>query len=244
MKRWLLAVPVLVALLGAYLLGGASGPRPAVAATPSPSSDGIVVDGVGRTAGVPDVLRASLGISLTRPDLGQALADAARQVQLVREALRRDGVAERDLQTSQVSLYPSYDRKGRRDGYAVSEELTAKLRRLDRAGRTLSRALLAGGTAATLGGVSFTLEDNGRLLVAARNAAFADAKAKAQRYADLAGRPLGAVQLVSESTATPQVLQGFAASLAAKSADRVAALPIDPGTSALSVSVTVRWSMR
>ncbi|MCW2598278.1 MAG: hypothetical protein JWM02_107 [Frankiales bacterium] len=140
-----------------------------------------------------------------------------------------------------MSVYPAYDNKGRRDGYSVSETLTAKLRDLKKAGKTISNAVLAGGNSATLQGVSFALEDNVALLGKARDAAYAQAKDKALRYAGLSGRQLGEVQLVTESTSAPQDLsraKGFAAGPAGS------AVPIDPGSSQVSVSVTVRWALR
>ncbi len=86
------------------------------------------------------------------------------------------------------------------------------------------------------------------LLKQARDNAYADADAKdkAQRYAQLSGRTLGDVQLIAESTQAPQQLPAALDSFRSLSpaAAKVADAPLDAGSSQVSVSVTVRWALR
>jgi uncharacterized protein YggE len=240
MKR--LLVPLALVALAAFVLVGGRSPqqRTAVAADVPTTTNGVVVDGVGKVSGTPDVLRVTLGVSVHRADVSSAMTAAHARQEKVRAALVHRGVAVRDLQTSDVSIYPDYDNKGRRSGYVVTETLTAKLRHLDTAGRAITDAVTAGGNEAVLQGVSFSLEDNAALLEQARDDAYADARAKAERYAHLSGRSLGDVQLVAE-TADPAQARPvpYAAAMPAKSS-----LAIDPGTSDVTVSVTVRWALR
>jgi uncharacterized protein YggE len=245
-NRTLLVAPLVVAsVVGAFLVGGGRTTRVAVAADTPTSTSGIVVDGLGKVSGTPDVLRATLGVSVRRDDVSTALRDANALQNSVRAALKKDGVAAKDLQTSDVNISPSYDGKGKRDGYVVSETVTAKLRHLDNAGKAISDAAMAGGNSATVMGVTFALEDNAALLGQARDAAYADAKAKAQRYADLSGRALGKVQLVTETVSPPQELYQYGKALAtAGRAGAASPVPIDAGTSQVSVSVTVRWALQ
>lgn len=240
----LLAVPIALALTGAYLVGTVHQPGVAAADTSSGSgSQGVIVSGLGKVSGTPDVLRLQVGVQVHRTDVSSALRDANTLQGRVRNALRHDGVDTKDLQTSEVSLSPSYDGKGHANGYDVSEQVTAKLRDLAKAGQTISDAVQAGGDAARLQGVSFALEDNAALLQQARDAAYGDAKAKAQRYADLSGRELGQVQLVSEQAPTGD--QPVPRAMALDSLGTAgSAVPIDAGQSQVSVSVTVRWSLR
>lgn len=230
------------AAVGVTLLGGGGSPPAAVAADVPTSANGVVVDGLGRTSGTPDVLRITLGVSVHRSDVSSALKAASARENRVRASLRKHGVAAKDLQTSEVSVNRDYDNRGRPDGYRVTETLTAKLRDLARAGRAITDAVDAGGKEALVQGVSFSLEDNEALLSQARDAAFADARAKAERYAQLAHRSLGEVQLVSE-TATPQVPPYPYRDGVALSATK-GAVPIDPGTADVTVTVTVRWALR
>ena len=84
---------VVVAIAGAFLFGGGSTLKVAVAADPPAATSGVHVDGPGKTTGTPDVLRVVLGVTLRRPDVSAALADVnARQTRL-RDALKRAGVA-------------------------------------------------------------------------------------------------------------------------------------------------------
>src|SRR3954447_6513991 len=133
-----LATPaVALAVAGAFLFGGGSA-HPAVAAAPPSSTNGVVVDGVGKVCGTPDVLRVTLGVSVRRADVSSALGAANTAQDRLRRSLLHDGVQKADLQTSDVSVYPAYDNHGHRDGYSVGETLTAKLRDLRKAGSVMS----------------------------------------------------------------------------------------------------------
>lgn len=236
-------VATVVAAVAVVLVfgGGAPRQRAAVAADVTPTANGIVVDGQGRTTGTPDVLRVTLGVSLHRSDVTKAMNAANARQNKLRAALRRDGVAAKDMQTSDVSIGRDYDRRGRPSGYRVTETLTAMLRDMAKAGRAISDAVTAGGNETQLQGVDFSLEDNKALLGQARDDAFADARDKAERYARLAGRTLGEVQLVAE-TSTPVYPGRYAMALSAGSV--AAPVPVDPGTAAVNVTVTVRWALR
>ena len=245
MKRSFVAVPVVLVLavvaVAAYLLGGARPPTAAVAATTTASNDGVVVDGTGKTVGVPDVLRLTLGVSGSGGDVTSALNTVNAQIARVRAQLRKDGADGNDIQTADVNIYPTYSKKGRR--YQVSEQLTAKLHNLKTAGRAISNAVAVGGPGLSLQGVSFSLEDNEALLNKARDEAFADAKQKAERYAHLSGASLGKVSLVTESVLSPPVAYDKQVFRGALTAATDASVPLYAGTSDISVSVTVRWAL-
>ena len=238
----LLAIPLAALVAAGYLVGTVRQPQRAAAEATDPAQQGVVVSGLGKVTGTPDVLRVQLGVEIRRADVSSALRDANNVQSRVRAAVRRDGVDPKDMQTADVSLYPSYSNKGVPNGYTVNQSLTVKLRNLSRAGSTIGDAVEAGGNAARVQGVSFALEDNAALLEKARDAAYGDAKKKAQRYADLSGRSLGPVELVSEQVpegAQPMKYAGDAMA----AAPMASSVPIDAGQSQVSVSVTVRWSL-
>ncbi|MCU1672748.1 MAG: uncharacterized protein JWN77_861 [Frankiales bacterium] len=239
-----LAVPLALALAAGVAVGTLHAPGPAVADSGDPAEQGVVVGGLGKVSGTPDVLRLQLGVELRRADVSRALRDANAVQGKVRKAVRDAGVADKDVQTSDVSLYPAYDNKGKPNGYVVSESMTVKLRDLAKAGKTIGEAVEAGGNAARVQGVSFALEDNAALLEKARDAAYADAKRKAERYADLSGRPMGRVELVSEQVPQGPQPMPYAQLAAGAPAADMASVPLDAGQSQVSVSVTVRWALR
>jgi uncharacterized protein YggE len=244
MRRVALLVIPLAAVVGAgYLVGSVRAPSPASATSSDPADQGVVVSGLGKVSGTPDVLRVQLAVQVRRADVSAALRDANTIQNKVRSAVRADGVDAKDMQTADVSLYPSYTNKGVPNGYMVNESLTVKLRNLARAGKTIGDAVIAGGNAARVQGVSFALEDNAALLDQARDAAYGDAKKKAQRYAELSGRTLGQVELVSEQVPDAAQPMPYARDALASAAP-AQSVPLDAGQSQVSVSVTVRWSLR
>jgi uncharacterized protein YggE len=91
--------------------------------------------------------------------------------------------------------------------------------------------------------MSFDPRDDADLLASARAAAFADAKTKATQYASAAGRNLGPVTRIDETVnnTTPMPMMGDRAPAAAGMS--TPAVPIDPGTSKLSVNVTVVFGL-
>jgi uncharacterized protein YggE len=240
----LLVVPLVAVVAGGYLVGTVHQPGTAVAdSAADPAQQGVIVSGLGKVSGTPDVLRVQLGVEVRRADVSAALRDANAIQGRVRDAVRRDGVDARDMQTADVSLDPSYNSKGAPNGYTVNQSLTVKLRDLSKAGTTIGDAVEAGGNAARVQGVSFALEDNAALLEKARDAAYGDARKKAERYAKLAGRDLGQVELVSEQAPTGEQPMSYARDALA-AAPAASAVPLDAGQSQVSVSVTVRWSLR
>src|SRR5436305_12841045 len=118
-NRTALAAPVVaLAVVGAFLVGGRS-PHAAVAADPPGPTNGLLVNGLGKVSGTPDVLRVTLGVSVVRKDVSAALRAANTAEGRLRGSLLHDGVGKADLQTADVSVYPSYDSHGHRNGYSV-----------------------------------------------------------------------------------------------------------------------------
>jgi uncharacterized protein YggE len=168
---------------------------------------------------------------------------ADTEVASVVKALEANGVVAKDVQTSQLSVQPDFGDHGRVTGYHVRHAVTASLRELDQAGKAIGAAIGAAGNDAQVDGLTPDLQSNGTLLAQARDRAFADARAKAEQYARLAGRPLGTVQSVQETVQTSQPTP-FAGAASAASPAAVDSVPVSLGQSPVSVHVTVVWSLR
>jgi|SRR6266516_164729 len=234
-------------LIAAYAFGAAqAGRTPAAyaqAATGPAGSAGaaakITTTGTGTASGTPDQLVAQLGVQTHGISVTSTLGDANRAVDRIRNALRRYGVADKDLQTAGLSVQPSYAAgDGIPNGYEVSESLTARLHRLATAGDAISAAASAGGNATRINGVSLDMSSTSALLATARAAAVSDATTKARQYARAAGRTLGPVISIQEATMPPPLVFGSAAASAR------ASVPISPGTQQLSVTVTVVFGLQ
>jgi uncharacterized protein YggE len=233
------ALVVLAALLvpSSWPLAG----RPAAAsASPSDdqSRDSVLVSGTGNVFGEPDTLAADFAVEADASTVGEALDRANAAATRMRDTLARAGVVKADLQTSNVGISPKRNEHNDITGYTVSQGLTAKIRNLPQAGTLMSAAVKAGGDAARLNGISFSISDEAELLVEARKRAFADARGKAGLYAREAGRSLGRVVKVSEENPGYGRPFGQYAMAAADSA-----VPIEPGRQQLTVTVTVEWTL-
>jgi uncharacterized protein YggE len=234
------AAAVVGVIVTTLIVGNGSGPvRAANGDASAPNT--VSVSGLGRVTGTPDVLRLAMGVQRTGSDVNDALNQANGDIKRITDALHKHGVADKDIQTSNLSINPHWD-KDRINGYDVAESLTVQLRKLSDAGATISDAAAAGGNATRIDSVSFDIEDNQQLVDQARAAAFADAKAKAEQYAKLAGRSLGRVSQVSESTETEPRPVPYAAMDAAGAAEK-SAVPISAGSQQVSVTTSVVWEL-
>jgi uncharacterized protein YggE len=163
---------------------------------------GIAVTGTGEVEGRPDTVRIQIGVSVTRKSVADATSDAAALAHALMATLLAAGVAERDVQTANLSVNPNYEyppnRQPKLTGYTFTNTLFVVIRDIDAAGSIIDRAITTGGDNAVLHGISFALADDAAALVAAREAAFADARAKAEQLAGLAGVALGPAVAIEE----------------------------------------------
>jgi uncharacterized protein YggE len=242
------ALSLLLALAGC----GASGARPSASPNASPnaqaagaSSDpstqsGVTAHGVGHVSGAPDVMTITIGVQTTAAHAGDALSANAAKANAVIATLKNHGIANDDIQTSQLSLYPQYDNNGNTiRGYQVTNTVTAKLHDITKAGGAIDAAVAAAGDAGRLQGVSFSFNDDSSLLVKARASAVAAAKAQAQQLAEASGAKLGALRSLSEDTSRTGPVPY---ALGAAPADS-AATPVQPGSQELTVAVTAIWNL-
>ncbi|WP_172296570.1 SIMPL domain-containing protein [Pseudoruegeria sp. HB172150] len=217
-------LPLLAALLLAL---------PAVAQQADPGR--LTVTGEGSVASAPDMALITLGVT-SRAETAAAAMDATSDATAaVLETLTGAGIAATDMQTSDLTLFPlQSDRsasgaESRITGYEAGNTLTIRVRDLDTLGTTLDAALDAG--ANTFRGLSFALQDPVPALDEARRRAVADARRKAELYAEAAGITLGPVLELSESGGNgPQPLARFAAA---------EAMPIAAGEVDTSAAVTL-----
>jgi len=221
----------------------------AAPASPTPSGAssgaGISISGTGQVTGTPNLLRLNSSINVTKPTVTAAMQDANTTMAAVQQTLKSDGVAAADLQTSGLAVQPQYtypNNTPRLTGYQVSENLSVVLRDLSKAGSIITDVAQVGGDALQIGGATLDIDQDDALITRARQAAFADALAKAKTYADAAGRTLGAVTSISESTDSQQPVT-FSYAAPAASAAAAAPVPIQAGSQDVTVNVAVTWSL-
>ena len=204
-------------------------------ATEERESRTVSVIGEGRVATAPDVATLQLGVETTDATLTTAQADNSQRSAALRARLRDLGVEARDIQTAGYNVGQDHGPAGP-SGYRVSNMVRITVRALDRVGALLDAAIEAG--ANRVHHIGFGALDSAEAQHRAREAAMADAQAKAAHYADLAGARLGPVLAIAEGGAAPPHF-----SRAAPMRAMMAATPIDSGEETITVTIQVTYAL-
>jgi uncharacterized protein len=212
-------------------------PEPAITGDRLGGMDsGITVTATGQASAPADLLRLSLSVGHDAQDVAAAVAAVAERTDAVTAALREQGLAAADIQTSSVNVFPQYGDAMRVAGYRASHSLSVSTPDLSGFGRLLTAAVNAAGNDLSVEQVSFGVADNTALLDEARRSAFADAREKAVQLAELAGRPLGSIEAVEETYGGYHPIGRESSALAAPD------LAVAPGEQTVQASLTVQWS--
>ena len=243
MRRTALATALVAAIVVATVLAVVrGGPTPVHAADTSTSPDTVSVTGVGDADGAPDTLNADFRVHVTRSTVQDALDAQSAAARKVLAALAKAGGARKDTRTTNLSIDQHYDNHGNPVGYDASETIRARIHPLAQAGRTISAAATSAGNEVAVDGLSFEIEDDDALVTAARSAAYADAKSRADQYAQLSGRSLGRVVSIKEQIDRPDPTPYYYAdALAAAPAPK--SVPIRGGQQTLTIHVSVVWQL-
>lgn len=208
----------------------------------------IIVSGSGDAAVAPDLAIVTLSVAETRKTAREALDVANGAMAKVIEALKKDGVAARDLQTSGLSIQAQYAYPQNEDGtpkppvltgYAVSNSLTIRIRDISKVGSVIDQAVTLGINQG--GDIRFTNEDPTKTVATARTEAVKDAIEKARTLAEAAGVKLGRILEISESTNSDEPRPLAAMRMAKESAD--GAVPVEAGENSYAVNVNVTFAI-
>jgi hypothetical protein len=245
MKSLKLALaPLALALLlpGAAL---AHDSQPAIAA----SSTLLTVSAEGKSTRVPDLAVFSAGVTSQGKTASEALSANAAAMNRVIASLRKAGLADKDIQTSQISLSPIYGQpvigpggqvvqEPRIVGYQATNMVSIRSRDIKGFGKVLDALVAAG--ANQINGPSFALSDPRAANDEARTAAMREARARAELYARAAG--LRVVRIVSIAEGGGYAPPVPVYSMAMKMADS-APTPISAGEVEAGASVTVQFEL-
>jgi uncharacterized protein YggE len=181
----------------------------------------ITVTGTGAAEAPPDLLTISVGVECRRASVGSAYADAGTAASAVSEVLRQNGVADTDIRTSGLNVRPELVwREGEGQqvaGYVASSVLTVRVRRVAAASAIIAAVVDA----------------------QAREAAWQDAVAAAEKFASLASAHLGAVVSVSEHPLS----SGPVPVARLERAAATDAIGVEAGHASIGASVTVVWEL-
>jgi len=220
-------------LISTLILAAAvtAGPRPADAAERM-----VTVTGEASVSVAPDTAVIRIGVTTLGKNAREASETNAKQMTAVLAAIEGSGIPDRDVQTSLLSVQPKYDpNKGgtaRLTGFQVTNRVTVKIRDVDALPAILDRAIGAG--ANEMSGIEFVVSEQSKMLDQARSEAIADARRKAELYAQAAGAKIGAVVSISEEGGSPTPRP-------VRQAMRASAVPVAPGEQELRAMVTVSY---
>ncbi|SIO07711.1 hypothetical protein SAMN02745824_2861 [Parasphingorhabdus marina DSM 22363] len=194
---------------------------------------------------VPDTASFSTGVETTAATATQALRQNSRQVRVLIDKLKSLGIAQKDIQTTGISLNANYDydrstRENRFTGYRVSNQVSAKVRNLDDLGRILD-ALVSEGGATSLNGPYFSVRDDSELKEQARNRALQSAREQAESYAAISG--FSGVKLLSISETLRNSSPAGPVPMRAMVAEADASVPISAGQVGTSVTLQISFEM-
>ena len=199
----------------------------------------------GTASATPDMARLNAGVVAQAATASAAMAAQRERMLGVMAAIRKAGVAERDIQTSGINLSPLYTRGENRNappritGYQASNQVNVIVRDLSKVGAGLD-ALVASG-ANNIGHVSFGFSDQASMIEKARADAIARLKERRDFYADVGELKIGRLISLSEggSHQPPQPMMMMDRAESAK-----ASTPIAPGESEVSVSLSATYEIK
>ena len=170
---------------------------------------GIRVSGTGTVSVEPDVAILQVGVEVFAGKVSIARSEASKAMDSVVTVLKKEGVEEKDIQTTKFNIYPRYDYEevtvnGKRigtqvlTGYTVNNTVKAKIYEIDKVGDIIDKSADAGGDYVRINGVDFTVDDPSPYQTEIRKMAVENAVEKAQDYALLTDVELGPVIELNE----------------------------------------------
>ena len=217
----------------------------------------LTVSGEGIVYVKPDVARVSFSVTNESKDLAQAESINAQKMNAVIDAIKGQGVKEKDIKTTSYTLYPRYefgtsipcmaglpcppDNKRTLGGYEVTQSVEITIRDITKISGIVGAALGAGANQA--GDLQFTVDDMEKAKSQARAIAIAQAKAKAKDLASQLGVSLQGVTSFTENGSQPFPIPYLAESKVAVPTEPTVNPTIESGESKVQVTVTINYEI-
>ncbi len=249
---------VLLAVLSVYFVVRIVADIDSMNAAPGGTEHTISVSGHGEAQAVPDIANVSFTLREEAATVKEAQSKVAAIEKKVLDALRADGVAEKDIKTVSASFNPKYQYTYAKSmipcpysvcpppgksvivGYEAYESINVKVRNIDNVGKIIQD--LGSSGASNLSGPNFAVDKEDALKVEARKKAIEAAKEKAEALSRELGVRLGKVVNFSESSGPYPIMYGAAMSAAKVETSAPARLPA--GENTITSDVTITYSIR
>lgn len=208
--------------------------------------DGTVLDvsATGTSTRVPDLAVIQAGVVTQAATAAEAMQQNNAQMARVVAALRKAGIADRDVQTARISLSPQYRYADNKPpvitGYQASNQVSVRFREVAKSGAILDTLVTVG--ANDIQGPNLTLDKPEGALDEARVDAVKKARARAELYAAAAGLNVDRILTISENGALPPVPVPMM--MRAAKAEVADSLQVLAGERELNVTVSVRFLLK
>ena len=215
---------------------------------------GIWVNGIGTKDVEADVAVISIGVESREETVAAARSAAAASMTGVLDALATLGVADDDIVTTSLNIYPvqvwieveddvGSHNEPRITGYVVNNRVRVTVRDIEMADEAIDKAAEVGGDLIRINDVSFTVGDPAAHADEIRRRAVEDAKAKAELYAEAFGVELGPLVFMREGSGTAPINQGEVRLEMAMAMQADASTPIESGDISLSITIQAGFSI-
>ncbi len=218
------------------------------AASDEASKRTLSINGSGQISLTPDIAYITVGVRTTDEDAKTAVAANNSQTESLIAVLKSLGIAEKDIKTSNFSIYqmedynrPMLENNTYPKVFVVENSVNLTVRDLNSLGDLLSAAVDAG--ANNIYGISFDKEDKTEAYKLTRELAVQNAKEQAGELARLAGVTLGDIQSISAYSYAPIVYAETAAG-GAPAMDMAKAVPVSPGQLTISMDVSMVFEIK
>lgn len=237
---------VVILIAAAVLLGlSACGSVPDAQAQSVGTDEIIQVTGTGRARGEPDLATLNVGVNIANESISDAVQQSNQTIAEITEAIQEHGVDPADIQTTNFSIWaeeqwdPDTGQRLPNRLYRVDSTVQINVRTVDSVGEILEASIQAG--ANNIYGLTFGLQDPSDLVADAREAAIADAQAKAASIAEALGLELG--QVVSVMDLTGGFVYPVFESAAMGIGGGAGEPPINEGAMSVSASVQLSFAI-
>lgn len=227
----------------AAMIAAAVASLPAAAQTAPAQTVTLSIEG--KVAQAPDIVDVSGGVVTTAPTAAAALADNATRMTAVVAAVRKAGIADRDIQTSGLSLQPQYKYANNEapvlTGYQATNTISLRIRKIDDAGKLIDTLVAQG--ANQISGPTFGIDKADAALDSARAQAVATGRARAELYAKAAGLRVRRLVSISEGSG---IEPGPRPMMMMARADKIGAAPptpVAPGEVVLGITVQMVYEL-
>ena len=232
----------LAAIIGIFLVVLTVGKIVDIQNKVRPEQGTVTFSGTGEIFAKPDLVTTSFSVLTQAKTVAEALSGNTQKMNAVVDFMKSQGVAEKDLKTTNFNIFPRYEyQKGKSVlvGYEVDQSLEVKIRDLSKIGQILQGGADAG--ANQVGDLNFTVDKADELKSQARLLAIGQAKAKAKELTSQLGVKLGKITNFSENGGFPII---FGMSKAMSEGMGGGAPQIQTGENKIEVTVSITYEIR